>query len=318
MSFWKRKFNSLNELVKHKSNLYKIKYKRLKISYKVKNQIRKGVFAIEIKNHLGIGARLIWCLEILLYCKENNLKPFFKFTYEDSNENEDYFSAFFQIPDTEPPAKLKFITISTIGDLSFPKNYNKELDIVTANQLLQKYIVPLKDIAVEVNSFFDKELKGGNTLGVHYRNTDKKSEAPPVTYEYALKNIDECFIRKPLLERVFITSDDKEFIEFMKNSHISSKVVFRNDSFRSNDGTAIHERFDLNKYDINKDAIVNMLILTKCSFIIKTASILSSCSLLFNPEIPFIMLNKPYDNKLWFPESELIKKTEFQSISEHN
>jgi len=315
ISFWKKKAISLKELLVYKITLFKTRSRKSAVSRMARAQSRKGILAVDIKNHLGIGARLIWCLEILLYSMENNIQPFFRFSYKDSRKDEDYFSAFFQMPLAKEPQQISYIPVFTIGELGLPQNYNTQLSIESAHELIKKWIVPKKEIAEEAEHFFRKELNGEPSIGVHYRNTDKKSEAPPVSYKNVLLNIELCMKKNPHLKKVFITSDDKEFIDFMKSSSLSAQVFSRQDSFRSADGTAIHENAGLDKYEINKDAIINMLILAKCSFIIKTASILSSCSLLFNPAIPFIMLNKPYDKKTWFPESELIKRTAYEPVS---
>jgi hypothetical protein len=46
----------------------------------------------------------------------------------------------------------------------------------------------------------------------------------------------------------------------------------------------------------------------------KTASLLSGWSKLFNPELPVIMLNEPKKKHLWFPEREIVKQTLFDAI----
>ena len=314
ISFWKQKALSLKSRLEQRKAAVEEDLRKSRIRQQAKVQQSKGVFAVEIKNHLGIGARLIWCLEIILFCKEHRLKPSFKFSYNGSDVSEDYFGAFFQTDKSSGNAD--WITIKTIGDLGFAKNYNRELTLETAHQLITEYLVLRPEITMEVNEFFQQQLHSEKTLGLHYRNTDKKSEASPVTYENVLLNLDFALKQHPELKRIFVSSDDKLFIDFMKRSHLSGLVCMRDDSFRSPDGIAIHERGDVNKYDINKDAIVNMMILSKCSFVLKTASILSSCSLLFNPEIPFAMLNRPFDNKLWFPESELLNRVEYAAKNE--
>ncbi|MGZ4074549.1 MAG: hypothetical protein ACXVDZ_13615 [Bacteroidia bacterium] len=313
-SFWRRRFNSLCELISYKITFSKANIRKYFISREIKYWAKKGILPVEVKSHHGIGAKLIWCLEILLYCNENNLQAFFKFSYEDSNDTDDFFGFFF-ISNSQTISNIKFIQIKHIGQLSFNKDYNKELDVGSANKLINEYIIPRPELTEEVDLFIKKHFDSKKILGIHYRNTDKVTEAPFVSYENVLVNINHCLEKFDYLEKIFITSDDEEFIKFMKNSELSSMLYFREDSFRSNDGIPIHDRKDVDKYEINRDAVVNMLILSKCSFIIKTSSFLSSFSLLFNPSLPYIMLNKPFDEKLWFPESELIKKSTIPPIN---
>lgn len=314
-SFLKKKWTSLKKLVDHKFSPYKIKVRLFIISLKFKSLSRKGIFPIEFKSHHGIGAKLVWCLEILLYCKKNNLVPYFKFSYIDSKPEDDFFSAFFKTNYGNQGSKIKFVQVKHIGETPLDLNYNQELDLSLANQLMNEHIIPRTEIISETEEFCKNHFNGLKTMGVHFRNTDKISEAPAVDYITVVKNIDYCLERNSSIEKIFITTDDKNFLMFMQESHLSAKIVFREDSYRSADGIAIHNRADVDKYDINKDAVMNMMILTKCDFILKSASFLSAVALIYNPSISFAMFNKPFDKKLWFPESELVKKTAFTSIN---
>jgi hypothetical protein len=90
--------------------------------------------------------------------------------------------------------------------------------------------------------------------------------------------------------------------------------VFRQDSARSRDGRSIHGSPEADKYDINRDAIVNCLLLSRCNALLKTASILSGWSKLFNPRLPVVMLNRPSGEHLWFPERALVGNTLFAPV----
>jgi CMP-N-acetylneuraminic acid synthetase len=149
---------------------------------------------------------------------------------------------------------------------------------------------------------------------VHYRGTDKVLEAPLVNYDKVILNI-EYYLRKfPETNGVFISSDDINFIEYIKKASIRKPIIYRDDSFRSRDGKPVHKVTDINIYEMNRDALVNCLILSRCNALIKGASILSAWSKLFNPQLDLVMLNTPYDQKLWFPERELIKEVIYTAI----
>jgi hypothetical protein len=47
----------------------------------------------------------------------------------------------------------------------------------------------------------------------------------------------------------------------------------------------------------------------------KTASILSDWSVLFNPKIKLILLSKPYQNNIYFPFKDFSNSIEFKPIS---
>lgn len=277
----------------------------------VKSNMQQGVMAVEIRNTIGIGARLEWVLEILSFCDENNLSPRFRFTYPGSEE--DYFGRFFRIRkkycgDAGP---LPFVPIFTIAELGLGKNYDELLTVARASQLIEKYLVIREDIVAEVDAFCRQHFGGRKILGVHYRGTDKFREAGDVSYRKVEENIAFYMEKHPEIAAVFLSTDDANFLKELQNSPLGDMIVSRNDSFRSSDDTAIHFSAQ-NKYDINRDALVNCLLLARCDGLIKSASILSGWSLLFNPEIPFVMLNKPFDN--YFPERELQKNVQYEAL----
>ena len=147
---------------------------------------------------------------------------------------------------------------------------------------------------------------------MHYRGTDKTKESPVVPYDTVKRNIEHYLKLHPETDCVFIASDDINFIENMEWASVGRSIIYRNDSLRSQDGNSIHESADTNKYEVNRDAIVNCLLLSRCDALLKTASILSGWSKLFNPKLPVVVLNQPYEQ--WFPERDLIRKNLFEPV----
>jgi hypothetical protein len=274
---------------------------------------RNGLFAIEIKSCVGLGARLEWCLELLAYCNENGLAPQFKFSYPHSNNGEDYFNAFFGIRGTvDNPKQPIFITISSITELSLGKNYDSVLTLDLAAFLINKYLFVKDNVLSEVEEFCAKHFANKRVLGVHYRGTDKVEESSAFSYEKMTRNIKYYLSLYPDTDSVFVASDDMNFIETMKTASLGRPILYRDDSFRARDGKSIHKSTVTDKYKINRDAIVNCLLLSRCNALLKTASILSGWSKLFNPDLPVVILNRPYEE--WFPERELIAQNLFDPI----
>ncbi len=311
--FWKRKFISLRKLIAWKLFPYTESIRKKRIKRQINYYKAKGFLPVEVGSDAGIGAKLLWYLQILLYCKENNLKPYIKFTYDDNRE-EDYFDQFITSKYTIP-TDIKYIRIVTLWDLNFGQHYDKDkLSVEMANSLAQEFITIKKEFIDEANSFASTHFGNDKVLGVHYRSTDKVTEAGFVSHQTALANIDHCFKHYNHFNKIFITTDDNKFIEFLKRSHLSSYICYRQDTYRSDDEKAVHTRLDVDRFNMNKDAIVNMLILTKCSFIIKTASNLSAISLFLNPSIPYMLLNIMY--KLYFPDNEFSVKASLKPVEE--
>ncbi len=277
----------------------------------LKSTVPKGYVAVEIKNTIGLGARMEWVLEVLAFCEERNLSPQFRFTYPDSDQ--DYFSRFFRIADKLSPGEesLKFAKIFAIGELGLDRNYDEFLNLDLADYLIKKYLVLHDDIVKEVDGFCQEHFAGRTMLGVHYRGTDKSTEAGHVSYEKVEENIAWYMEKNTDIDGLFISTDDHNFLEYISGRPIADIVISREDSFRSIDGVAVHFSTS-NRYEINRDALINCLLLARCQGLIKSTSILSAWSLLFNPEIPFVMLNKPFIP--YFPERDLLEKVQYEAL----
>ena len=295
------------------SNCLHSRINRSLISLIAKHNSRNGVFAVEIRSCVGLGAKLEWCLEILAYCHEHGLVPQFKFSYPDSKKPEDYFGRFFILKATGDPGKtVRFTTISSITELNLGKDYDTILTIELATYLIEKYLAIQQDIMNEVESFRFQHFANKRVLGVHYRGTDKAEESPVVSYDTVRRNIEHYLEFHGETDCLFISSDDLNFIENMESASVGLPIIHRNDSFRSRDHHSIHKSADTDKYQVNRDAIVNCLLLSRCDALLKTPSILSGWSKLFNPKLPVVILSQPYDQ--WFPERDLIRENLFEPV----
>lgn len=292
----------------------KLDVKRSLVSLLARYNSRNGVLAVEIRSSVGLGAKLEWCLEIMAYCNDNGLLPQFRFSYPDAQQPMDYFGSLFRIRDSQE-RRARFVKISSIIELDLGKDYDQVLTIGLANYLINKFLVVKEDVVCEVDDFCHQQFGDRRVVGVHYRGTDKVRESPIVAYESVRRNIDHYLGLYPATDRIFVATDDANFLDHLRNASLGRTIVCRDDSFRSRDGSSIHESSFTNKYEINRDAIVNCLILSRCEALLKTASILSGWSKLFNPRLPVVMLNKPHDEHLWFPERVLVGENLFEPIT---
>ncbi len=230
-----------------------------KLNYRKDNQgIIHKILAVEIKSYHALGEKLEWALEIMAYCDEHHFIPQFKFSYPHSSEEDDYFSAFFSInefPDCN--SALSYNTIDFIDNLGLNKNYDKELNIPMASCLISKYLSVNTAIINEVELFVNQHLKEKNTLAVHYRGTDKNSEADTLSFSAVTIIIRHYLDNNADTDCIFVYSDDPHFIDHMENSPLGVPTLYRNNSHRSVDETAV-QNTETNLYDINRDAIVNV------------------------------------------------------------
>ncbi|HWK05469.1 MAG TPA: hypothetical protein VNS58_17640 [Puia sp.] len=286
-------------------------YRKKVIPLTVRRRSANGIYAIVLDSDwLGLGARIVKTIEILLYCEERGLIPAIKYNYlEKGHGKADYFGELFcyKGPDAERvSAKAKYTSIRDIDELGWPEDYNRKLKLSFAKTLFDKYFSICPEILAEVDSFCKDRFGANRVLGVHYRGTDKAGEAPLVAKERLIDYIKEAIGEDLRFNALFVSTDDEVLLRFLKNSDLPVPVLFREDAVRSSDGDQFHRKKEISKSVINRDAIVNMLIMSRCSFLIKTASILSDCSVLFNPEIKVRVISFPHsDNLTWWPATEI-------------
>jgi hypothetical protein len=287
--------------------------KRSLVTLRARQIARSGVLGVDIRSTVGLGARLAWCLEIMAHCDDNGIEPRFRFSYPDARPARDHFEALFRVRGSQG-RRARFVRIGSIIELDLGRDYDQVLTVDRASGLIRKYLEVKEDVAAEVDEFRRRHFGTGPVLGVHYRGTDKVVESPPVPFDRVKRNVEHYLERYPETSGVFVATDDQRFLEYVRAVPVGRRIFYREDSFRSTDGSSIHESAATDKDQINRDAIVNCLILSRCAALLKTASILSGWSKLFNPELPVVMLNRPPEENLWFPERVLVGENLFEPV----
>jgi len=177
------------------------------------------------------------------------------------------------------------------------------------NKLFNKYFYMNEDIHIIIDNIINTSKAGNfnNTLGVHYRGTDKNhdlGQTNPVSFEYM------CVIIKDYLDtnenykninQIYLATDQKEFINVLTSfinenyKHINvvncGDVMFWN-SYLSND----KKKFD---------ALRDCLLLSKCKTVLKCQSALSAFSKLFNPDLEIyrVSASKIFADIPYWPDS---------------
>jgi hypothetical protein len=277
------------------------------IPYLAKKRAGSGCFAIDLDSDwLGLGARIIKTLEILLYCEEKSLIPRIRYSYR-AKPTADYFGELFYYKSPEhPKGEITYTKIRDIDELRWPENYNQKLRLDFAKKLFDKYLGIREDIVREVDVFCEQWFKGKRILGVHYRGTDKAGEAPVIDKERLLESIREVVEENNGINAIFLSSDDEQIIRFLEDAALGLPLIYRKDKMRSGDGQQFHRKKEISKSIVNRDALVNCLLLSRCHLLLKTASILSDCSVVFNPELPVEVISFPHSDKLtWWPATEI-------------
>jgi hypothetical protein len=292
--------------------------KVLRFPFCVRNllvQNRNGnIFSIDIRSDFGFFGVMQTYLYILLHCEKNNLVPVIRFSgknYSSEYRNRNWFENYFygkaalpiQASGSKPSRAIHTSVIRSIHDLGLRDKYNREITVDIANSLLEKYMGINEEILSEVNRFVS-EAFCKETLGVHYRGTDKAGEAPRVKWANVKSAVSTFLEQVDTVKTIFLATDEPEFIEYFVALSWPVRVVTYDCAEIYRGGIPTHKTTG-DGYQKGKEALITCLLLSRCDYCIKTASYLSAWSKVFNPKLKVMMLNKPDDHASWFPDREI-------------
>jgi Nodulation protein Z (NodZ) len=286
-------------------------YQQLKL--RVAPLVRGGVFSVEINSRgIGLFAQLTWCTEVLEYCEQRGLKAQLSATspnYRDPSRSPNWLSYFFEIADLIPQVDF---CISEFGELRVADRYLKRRTIESTSELVSRNMPLKKEIRNQLDGFCREHFDNEKVLGIHYRGTDKTDEAPRVSWKLMHDTVSNYLQANSEVARIFVASDEPLFEDYIKDSFTFLQVIASTSGFEANYkadlGTA--------NYKKGEEALLDCLLLSRCSALIRTTSFLSAWASIFNPALPIVVLNRPYPDKLWFPESLLLPRSMNQYVAE--
>lgn len=160
-----------------------------------------------------------------------------------------------------------------------------------AHDLISKYIRIKPHIMQKVEDFVNEEFSDHYVICVHYRGTDKVSEAPKVNYETVMDVIYNFYQASPKKSlKIFVATDEQAFLDEVIRVW-SDEYVCYIDTQRSTNGRPIHVE-NASPYQSGEDAMVDMLLLSRGSILLRTSSNLSLWSTYFNPHLPVVELSR--------------------------
>jgi hypothetical protein len=273
----------------------------------------EGYFAVNIKGKMGFGAMLSQLIAVLKYCESENLHPVVRFTnplYTNRQNGEwDWFVDFFDVLNPLPPDIINKLAFSDIDgqDDYHSDRQDDNLTILEAHRLYTSFCRIKPAAIVNAKSFYDLHFTD-NVLGVHFRGTDKKYEAPPVEYEAMEQFIDHAISKIGQKEardfRIFVATDDAYFLAYLMSGKYSERLLYFECSEISADGRAIHFSPGDN-YRKGVEALSTAYLLSRCRWCVKTTSQLSAWSVILNPTLKVFISQKSYAQHYHFPDKQI-------------
>jgi len=254
---------------------------------------------------LGFFAHLIWYVPILIIAKQRNIPVEIAsvssqyVTRERGADFVDYFfadrlAAQLEIPPGVPWTKIKTISEVVADDDRLHKGFDYAHRIFFDRYAFRPWVLETLDALLKGRP------QGKRLIGVHYRGTDKDSEAPRVTYPDMLAVIDRELARSPDAD-IFVATDEASFLDACRGRY-GARLLFLRDYARAMDGKAVHLRSELDGFLLGRDAVLNCAVLARCDVAIKTPSILSGWAKIINPALEVFLVARPYDHFTFFPD----------------
>lgn len=190
------------------------------------------------------------------------------------------------------PTTAKVVKVPNYKKVIYSLTAQFQMPRERAHFLIKKYIRLKPHMEKKVEDFVQNNFKGFFVIGVHYRGTDKVTEAPYVSYEMVTEHVNKAIAQlSDAPYKIFIATDDSNFLHFMKDQY--PDLILNIDAIRSSDEKPVHVTSSEN-YKKGEEAILDCIFLSRTNLLLKTASNLSDCSIQFNPTIRVIHLNKSY------------------------
>ena len=162
-----------------------------------------------------------------------------------------------------------------------------------AYALIQKYVHIKPHIQTKIKILEEEIFKHIFIISIHYRGTDKITEAPFVPYEKVVEEIIKVMqIYGNLKYKIFVATDTNDFLSYMKGM-FKERVCYNPNAIRSTNGKPVHIG-QIAPYKCGEDGLIDCVLLSMGNVLIRTSSNLSRWATYFNPKIPVIELSKRY------------------------
>lgn len=163
-------------------------------------------------------------LFILVHCEEKQLTPQISARgglYGDPQGRVDWFSALFESvrPSSAAtlPRRVRTSVVRALEQLGFWRRYEAGLRLQSASELFRSYYRPVAAVRDEVASACARLNICEITLSVHFRGTDKKFEAEPLSWiDFCRLVVEQTLALNPHLTNLFVSSDEQAFIDFFR------------------------------------------------------------------------------------------------------
>jgi hypothetical protein len=238
----------------------------------------RGFFSLFVQAIYGID--FAQRLEMPYYVDFGNCR----YQYTDAKkEDGNFWNYYFEQPLTDRPDKA---VINSFYEVFPLRIWNKKHIKYLYNEVVKhlQFKQDVREILDVKKSIFDKK----NILGIQIRCTDHADEILPVKLAAYFKAIDSKLDK---YDKLFVATDDSKIIELLQERY-GDKLLY-NPVVRSINDLAVHTNPEIkDRYQLGLDVLVDCYCLSLCKSAILVHSNISYAALLFNPDLPHVLLER--------------------------
>ena len=264
--------------------------------------------AVNMNSRMGMGAQMSWTAILLAYCEDHGFTPRLIFTnplYAQA-PGVDWLDTFFERhgplleeSSRTPPAESLYVPES----VHLKRRMKATLAALSLERLHKVLFSALRfrhELVEQVEDFCNTNQIGLQTIGVHFRGTDKRQEATRASWNDIASAVKANW--RPGESNIFVATDEPEFLAFMREQFNLDNVIDL-DCQEIFSGTPAHLTPG-NSYTKGSEAIRTMLVLSRCGLLIRSRSHLSAWAKILSPSLPTIVLGEMLGGDLHvFPEN---------------
>ena len=155
-------------------------------------------------------------------------------------------------------------------------------------------------VLTKVDGFHEERMSGRYTIGVHVRGTDF-SYATPTPPEAYIRAVHEHVTESEVDDyAVFLATDQAQYVDLFAREFGSRLVVY--DATRSQNDKAPFVLADSRPYALGEEVLIDVLLLSRCAFLIKGAAAVGEYALWFNEDLTCrdFALDSAFDTRKYF------------------
>jgi hypothetical protein len=178
------------------------------------------------------------------------------------------------------------------------------LSIRGAGEIFRQNYTIKQEFLDQAAKFFSDNLS--KPVGVHFRGSDKRFEAELVSWDRIRRSVDGCMDEFGS-NSIFVATDEPAFLSFMLERYGSQRVRSLDCEFQAAGNLPAHF-LSGDGFKKGQEALLTILLLSMCEVCVRGASHLSAWAKILNPDLPIVMLGKPFQHVYGFPDKEIFEE----------